>query len=301
MDDRRFDDLVRTVAGGPANRRGVVRFLGGGSLAALLARLGMEEVAATHDGCRHLGVGCTRSGQCCSERCKKKPGNTRGRCACSVGTVADKGACIPRVPCANNDACGDGSPGSKVCTNGVCKCPEGEGDCAGLNQCGPLSGDVNYCGACDVKCAQGANCVNGICECPADRPKVCGGVCKECCGKADCVGGTCAEGACNCPSTVPVCSGQCCVTGETCLETGCGSCPQGSDFCNASPCGDNCFCATPTNGTTGCFNVTCLPEAPGGSGCTDFVCQLGGFGEFAVLAQCCPSGCACIGNPCGGE
>jgi hypothetical protein len=39
MDDRRFDDLVRTVAGGPANRRGVARFLGGGSLAALLARL----------------------------------------------------------------------------------------------------------------------------------------------------------------------------------------------------------------------------------------------------------------------
>jgi hypothetical protein len=299
VDAARFDQIVRSLAA-TGSRRVAIRFLGGGSLAALLARLGMEAATATHAGCRHLGERCAKSGQCCSGQCKKKPGRRRGVCACPPGTVADKGACIPRVACNNDRDCNSDGSG-KVCSGaGVCKCPAGYGDCADLNRCGPLSSDPNYCGACDVKCASYQICANGTCGCEQGLND-CGDACKECCGTNDCVGGTCTGGTCTCPSTIPVCDGECCATGETCLGTACGACPSDADFCEFSQCGPDCFCATTAGGTTGCFNVTCLPNSPVGSGCSDFVCRGGGFGQFAVPADCCPSGCACTGDPCGGE
>jgi len=45
MDDRRFDDLARALAG-PASRRAGLRALAGAALAGVLGAFGVEEVAA---------------------------------------------------------------------------------------------------------------------------------------------------------------------------------------------------------------------------------------------------------------
>ncbi|MDQ3694349.1 MAG: hypothetical protein M3464_12070 [Chloroflexota bacterium] len=55
MDDRTFDGLARTVGEAVPSRRGVLRGLGGGVIAALLAQFGVEEAAAQ---CVSLGRRC---------------------------------------------------------------------------------------------------------------------------------------------------------------------------------------------------------------------------------------------------
>ena len=82
MDNRRFDAMVKGLAGS-ASRRTVFGGLAGGGLAALLAALGFGggEAAARHGQCRDTGQQCCRKYhrcKCCKGlRCEKVGGGIR--------------------------------------------------------------------------------------------------------------------------------------------------------------------------------------------------------------------------------
>ena len=64
MEGEQFDNLARALSG-PGTRRQALRFLAGGALGALFARLGLE---ATATACLAAGKGGS-GGQCCSGFC----------------------------------------------------------------------------------------------------------------------------------------------------------------------------------------------------------------------------------------
>ena len=116
MDDRRFDDLAKTLAA-VRSRRGILRalglVLGGGAVATI--GLGGGDGSATvapptptfPPGCRPGGSICRKAGECCSGACT--PDATgRGRCGCEANTTPCGVACC--------------TPG-QLCVNGVCRQP----------------------------------------------------------------------------------------------------------------------------------------------------------------------------------
>jgi hypothetical protein len=212
MDDNRFDSLARTLAGGTNSRRRLLRTLGGGTLAALLGRLGLEEaVAACVKSGRRCGDGqkCCQGAKCKHGRCKCVNGGTPcGGTCCTVGQVCDNGICfekeVPPPP-----GCGRGCKAGDECVDGACvvragTCPATADHCAvdqslcnGASGCFCLPtlvrGDVrcvarfvpgSACGSCqsDADCAAveaGAVCVapsGGGCPCPIGR-----GICARRC------------------------------------------------------------------------------------------------------------------------
>lgn len=141
MDDRTFDGLTRMVAEAAPTRRGVLRGLGGGVIAALLAWGGVEEAGAA---CVKLGNVCKKQGKklkCCGGAKCQGP-----RCKCSGGKVACKGKCIPKSGCCTNDDC----PSPRLCVKGRCvvgqgTCPHGENVCIDPTfTCGSIIQDC-YC------------------------------------------------------------------------------------------------------------------------------------------------------------
>lgn len=93
MDDQLFDDFTR-VLGSTETRRRVMKVLGSGGLAVLLARL---DLGASEAACRNAKKRCKRDKQCCSGRCKK------GRCK-GNGAPIDE-FCLTQAP---GTECGDG-------------------------------------------------------------------------------------------------------------------------------------------------------------------------------------------------
>jgi hypothetical protein len=144
MDGQCFDRWARLWRSAQT-RRGALMMLGGSSLAALLARLDVGEVAACHKAKKH----CKHNGQCCSGRCK------HGRCKGNVKPADNF--------CAGNETavCGDG-----------CVCVRSAG---GADVCGEFG---------DVGCSEDAQCVlitgrgsvcffnkDGLGQCAAPCPK----------------------------------------------------------------------------------------------------------------------------------
>ena len=203
MDDRRFDDLARALATGPASRRGMLRLLGGGALAGLFAALRTEEAAAA---CRLVGQSCSRKNpdkQCCAGArcvraagggrvCECKPGRKdcdgNGRCETDILTDPNNcGDCDNVCPTVLKPVNGELVPTQK-CFHGACAC---------------------YLGYNQAACPQGCTCANrkqgenSVC---ASTTNACGGdVCET---DADCpVGSVCME-----PCTTPgprTCSQPC--------------------------------------------------------------------------------------------
>ena len=194
MDDRRFDELVRSLGAGRVSRRAAVRVLVGGVLGGLLTWLGLEEAAAgcagadtgcTGDGgcagcartvcqvgrcCRPPGKPCAKGGDCCSGRCNAKKRRCRG---CPAGTEPCGGACVDAGTCG-----GGGTPcpawsGDKICnesTDGVCRCPPDKPVQCEFNStrcsAGPTSDSTRcglHCYDCAVSFAPGYQCCNGQC------------------------------------------------------------------------------------------------------------------------------------------
>ena len=237
MDGERFDAIAKATA--TTSRRGALRLLAGGALGGLLTRLGPEDAAAACAGtvhcngtncsacpgtvcgpdpnrwcCLEHGAVCRTSSQCCSGRCKKKPGAKRGRCKCPAGTTTcgTTGCCGAEQHCENgttcvcNDAakapckhkcvpsCSVGSSGRKTIVDWetcecVCpfdlpkRCSDGDGSTAG-----------DYC------CEDEATCCGffpeGVCCYESGGGECCGGV--RCCAAGRCAGTTC------CPEDRPV-------------------------------------------------------------------------------------------------
>ncbi len=134
MDEARFDDLTRSLAG-TASRRWIVRRLAGVALGAALAGLGLEEAAAK---CVVLGKGCKSGSQCCSGFCQRhgkctKDGKLTGKCKCRcpTGTTA----------CGSRACCGQG----QQCQNGACAgdcVPEDAQTTCGAKVCGDATNNL---------------------------------------------------------------------------------------------------------------------------------------------------------------
>ncbi|KAH6874544.1 hypothetical protein B0T10DRAFT_465601 [Thelonectria olida] len=148
------------------------------------------------------------------------------------------------------------TPGAD-CTSLAAK---GEGPCY---ECGPAAPhhnkilcngacvpiDNNNCGRCGKKCTGGSSCVGGNCKCPADKPKLCNGMCtntntdsNNCghCGRKCTGGSSCVGGNCKCPTDKPDrCDGTC--TNKNTDNNNCGRC--GKKCTGGSSCvGGNCKC-----------------------------------------------------------
>lgn len=156
MDNRTFDGLARMMAEAVPTRRGLLRWLGGGVIAALLARFGVEEVAAR---CVRLGKVCKEQGKklnCCGgAKCQG------AKCKCTGGEIACGGKCVAAECCKHAD-CGP----LKLCANGTCvvgqgTCPSGENICAGSTfNCG--SGPGGQSCSCYQTTGNGTRCGNGL-------------------------------------------------------------------------------------------------------------------------------------------
>jgi hypothetical protein len=87
MIPRRIDSLVAALATSAVSRRRFARLAGGGALAALLARLGLEDAAA----------GRPDPGQRCRQwdRCRGGARCRQGRCRCRTGQIVEGRRCRP--------------------------------------------------------------------------------------------------------------------------------------------------------------------------------------------------------------
>ena len=156
MDERRFDALVRAVAADPAPRRAALRFLAGGALGGLFARLASGAMAAE---CLASGKGCRRGSQCCTGFC-----NGRDNCACKPAGMA----------CADPGECCMG-----LCEGGSCACPPDQTPCAG-KCCAP--GQRCKDGRCVADGGAGVACPDcGECEACDEKTGECGLACTDPC------------------------------------------------------------------------------------------------------------------------
>jgi hypothetical protein len=283
MDDRRFDNAVRSLARHPS-RRALLRALLGGSLALLAARLRLPGAAARH---RHVAQGdaCVDDSQCdpwlvCAWN---GFGSAGAACCASVG-----GGCDDDFGCCGSPTCFGG-----VCTDVSAAPAPGEPCQLGGNTCVYAAGAF----ACDyVAWTNDYRC----CAYAGDR---CGWN-GECCGSNSCVGGVCSN-----VSAAPA-PGEPCQTTDQCRrpqtgaiceytvstqDTRCcwyeGFCSSGAQCCGSRVCAGG-VCQFPAGGsnvdTTGavgewcgnkycetwqwCCNASCGVCMAGQGACTDDVC-----------------------------
>ena len=218
MDGERFDAITRRLAAG-ASRRGALRLLAGGALGGLLARLGPQEAAATHAGCRHNGASCARAGQCCSGRCDSgtcRPCTKAGQCP-QPANPCQRAVCTGTGRCALRDkptgtACGEG----QVCCGGVCT----------------VLGTNANCGGCGESCERTCQACTGAGTCAAANE---GAPCSDgtkFCRSGTCIGDDCVPVGGTCSNGGECCGGGCQTETWTCCATGNGACVEDADCCN---------------------------------------------------------------------
>jgi hypothetical protein len=271
MDERRFDDLTRTL-GHATTRRQVLKGLLGGLAAALVPALIARDAAPAAAAPPPTGSPpppCDNASQAlCDERAHQlfqlslnSCLNYAGRdaylaagCRLAAGDLARRlhQECRQIVPCdaANCQHCTD-SGCQPTCIapatcngSGGCVCPNGLPACNG--QCPDLQTDPANCGACGHACPAGSTCVAGVC----------------CVG----AGGTCA-------TTSDCCFGQC-TNGKCCLPDG-GFCGSAGECCSGICTNGQCGSACTTQMLTIRGQQCCLqPPASYGLGptCGPFVC-----------------------------
>lgn len=180
MDPTTLDRLARFVGSGQS-RRGMLKSIAGGALAAAGAAIGVDRADAAAR-CRGQGVVCVKNADCCSSACGPK--NRTGRRVCVE--------CVTAADCPG-DACS-----TAVCENGACGTTAvdcDDADACTIDTCDPIlgcqhapvvgMGNETAC-ALDCECASG-NCFNSVC---ANFVSSCAG--NACDPPANgCAGGTC--------------------------------------------------------------------------------------------------------------
>lgn len=276
MDGSRFDELTRRLAAGSISRRGLLRGLGGASLAAVLGPR-VAEAKGGNSACAHFcaavfGADTPAAGQCTSQAA-----HGTGMCyACGPKGGGDQtlcgATCIPASSCCTNDDCPSGQcltcdeTHACVTTCGTNQHCDASGNCVADDPCAAVT--CEECQACSGGACVAANdgdpCSTGTCSngaCVASDP--CAGVtCPECqtCSNGVCVaaneglgcsGGTCLGGTCSCAGN-PACGAcQICTPGGSCADvcTGGCTCPAHkvcdtqTGLCVSSNPGGGCFVA----------------------------------------------------------
>jgi hypothetical protein len=250
MDEQHFDELARTVAGGLAPRRAVLRLLGGGVLASVLAAVGQAGVAA--ETCLDEGAVCHTSDQCCLRHCKKRKGHRTGKCSCPASRQCETFCCPEKRFCCN--------PQDNICCPNAATC------------CNPGDGTGSCCAA-PGACAHvyGDNCTETACDPTSGGPTVCcppkrtftgsGGV-PICCPAGTVALGTVTTNGGPCCPEDAVCNGTCCAAGSVCLG--------GSCCAVTAACGSQCC---PTNACWGCVGGTCKPLCTSNQYCAGGTCK----------------------------
>ena len=113
MTTERFDAATAVLAQARTRRAwtGALTIAVSGAILgrAVSARAGQAAVATSCHGKRSK---CRRSDQCCSGRCRKRKGNTKGKCRCSRYLE----------PCRKSrDCCASAAPSPLVCASGKCQ------------------------------------------------------------------------------------------------------------------------------------------------------------------------------------
>jgi hypothetical protein len=265
MDDRRFDELTRTLAG-VSSRRSVLKALSGGALAAAGTLIGVNRAGA----CRPVTSICRKNGDCCSNNCGPRDITGRQRCACPSGQTLCDGACKGAADFASDvQNCGS-------CDN-VC----------GADPCFSATCTDGVCGQTPVVCGANATCSGGACACDGGQTALCPN--GDCCP----VGQVCNSGNI-CTGTQDL--GSSCMTDTVCASNLC--CPAGTPregLCGlpdgaACPNGSNNACCSGT-----CVEGTCQPAR----GALGAVCDSGDEADCEENLTCCisdgsPTGFACV-------
>ncbi len=293
MDDQRFDNLARALAGG-ASRRRVLRGMLGGTAAAVMA-LARGSRAGAQEGTLAPGAACSSTSQC---------SQAGGPVSCADNGYANDGA----LNCCRTSggACADATSsadccGGLYCRNGVCTDLSVSGElppgsyCTATSQCsqagGPAicadnglasDGALNCCrtagGVCDSSavCCSGLLCAGGVCSgngAPAGTVQL-GAACTA---TTDCAASTSgsvicasneieADGALNCcleeggacGSTSSLCCGSLFCVGGVCGQAAAGNLAAGAICTATSECsqdGGAAVCAD--NGVSGDGALNC--------------------------------------------
>ena len=221
MDDKRFDDLVRTLLS-PLGRRGIVAGLLSGLLASLLPR----EIEAKNRRRKRRRKRRRRRSRFCIPDCTNKTCGPNG-CGGSCGRCGKR----------------------RICLNGTCMCRDsdcGNGLCCNANApqcCPPTTQNPN--GSCTRAGRVCCTSEQGGGSCPPERPQccpvttqnprgLCVGATEVCCSSQE-GGGWCPPGLPTCcPPTALLPRGTCCAAGLTCCDAE-GQC-DGGKICNAGCC-----------------------------------------------------------------
>jgi hypothetical protein len=217
MESREFDRITRLAA---HSRRGVLRALGGGAVAAVAAGLGLRGAAASK--ARSVGNACKLNADCVSGRCVPQS-PTRKICGC----VVDGDCPTPSNPCATAVCTPDGTCGSALNESGTAcgaVCCDADQLCAG----GACVAGQGTCAAGADFCATSVSGCNGqsdcFCRATTESDTRCGGnnlggECGECSSSADCAtlypgvpGAFCLKGGTGCcDGTAPngLCTAPC--------------------------------------------------------------------------------------------
>lgn len=254
MDGQGFDHLARAIAVGRGSRRSLLKTLGGGLAAGVLAGMGRGDVTVArplpkkpkkcNPACIKKGGTCCADGTCAFGVCCPEERPCGGGCinaaeccpdierTCADGTCVAADACCPEEKscgggCINADDCcpyTERTCGDDTCVAVDACCPDIEVACdVGLNRCcNTLAGEE--CSYFDGCCNTLVNTIcNGHCVDTTMDAANCGG-----CGQVCTTGQACSDGHCT--------GGQCsdfntgCEVWEVCQSGTCvARCPQGSE------------------------------------------------------------------------
>jgi len=179
MDQRKFDELTRTMALGKS-RRSVIKGLFGGVVGgiAIAGRPAYGALAGLEVGCGS-DAECTGDEICCEGVCAAIEcciGDTDPNARCPEGTSCFEGICDPIIlGCGNDTECA----GDEICCEGVC---------AAIECC---IGDANP----NARCPEGTTCFEGQCDLICD---IAGCDDNDCC----CPDGSCSSDCCEAPIVV---------------------------------------------------------------------------------------------------
>ena len=304
MEERRFDELTRTL-GRATSRRGVLKGLLGGLAAVWVGKT--SNPAAAHASLQRTANNGSRVesvGGCSVAQCIDDADKTFRQEYQACGANGSPGAALCVVAAlfqrrSNEQSCRKSGCFLGYCSNGVC-CIDGTVGCNG--NCVDLASDPQNCGSCGHACDPGAECSGGQCGC-TDNQTNCDGHCIDTqndhdncgsCGHA-CTGcEICATGQCSsiCTEDAPCCNDHCvstqCDPPRVFDPTACECvCPPGNQ-CGDACCTDGQECC---NGQ--CFDP-CLDNAPRDPS----TCQCGCGNGTVCGTECCAYSDECCNDQC---